>query len=81
MAVQSTATTSTVGLGRPKYPIGIPEKFSADGVVQRFPGNTTICHVPGDSTLLPGLRSVYAALSSHPILSKRIHLCPNRHGT
>jgi hypothetical protein len=60
----------------PLYPIGIPTKFSPEGVVQRSPGNTTLCRVPADSPLLPGLRAVHAALSSHPILSKRIRLLP-----
>ncbi len=34
------------------------------------------CHIPAGSPLLPGLHAVHAALSSHPILSKRIHLLP-----
>lgn len=77
MAVSSTTTTTTtITPNRPLYPAGIPAKFSPEGVVQRFPGNTTLCHVPANSPLLPGLRAVYAALSSHPVLSKHIHLLP-----
>ncbi|KAL5089871.1 hypothetical protein Trisim1_004987 [Trichoderma cf. simile WF8] len=72
----STVTTTVVTPQRPLYPIGIPEKFSADGVVQRFPGNTTVCHVPADSPLQPGMNALHASLSSHPVLSKLVHLLP-----
>lgn len=75
MTLQST-TTVVLTSQRPLYPIGIPAKFSPDGVVQRYRGNTTICHVPADSALLPGMRALHSTLSSHPVLSKRIHLLP-----
>ncbi|CAM1503480.1 Fc.00g010710.m01.CDS01 [Cosmosporella sp. VM-42] len=71
-----TATKADVAAGRPPYPMGIPIKFSPDGVVQRYPGNTTICHIPADATLLTGLRIVYAALGSHSTLSRFIRLLP-----
>lgn len=61
---------------RPLYPIGVPTKFSKDGIVQRYPGNTTLCHLSPDSILQPGLRSTYAALSNHPTLSKLVRLLP-----
>ncbi|KAL7921667.1 RNA ligase/cyclic nucleotide phosphodiesterase [Trichoderma austrokoningii] len=61
---------------RPLYPRGIPSKFSPDGTLQRFPGNTLICHLPATSPLQPGLNAVYKSLSSHPVLSKLIHLLP-----
>ncbi|RFU75845.1 rna ligase cyclic nucleotide phosphodiesterase [Trichoderma arundinaceum] len=76
MTTTSTVTTTAVAPKRPLYPIGIPAKFSSDGVVQRFPGNTTLCHVPADSPIQPGLNAVHASLSSHPVLSKLIHLLP-----
>lgn len=76
MTTTSTVATTTVTAKRPLYPIGIPAKFSPDGVVQPFPGNTTVCHVPADSPLQPGLNAVHASLSSHPVLSKLIHLLP-----
>lgn len=72
MATKNTKSTKQ----RPPYPRGIPSKFSSDGVLQRFPGNTIICHLPAESLLQPGLNSVYASLSSHPVLSKLIHLLP-----
>ena len=75
-ATTSTTTTVTTTSGRPKYPIGVPTKFSADGVVQRYPGNTTLCHIPPDSRLLSGLQAVYDTIRSHPTLSSRIHLLP-----
>ncbi|KAH8819017.1 RNA ligase/cyclic nucleotide phosphodiesterase [Xylogone sp. PMI_703] len=74
--ITTTTATSSLALERPPYPIGIPAKFSPDGVVQRYAGNTTICHVPLDSPIQPGLYVVHSALKSHPILSKRIHLLP-----
>ena len=61
---------------RPEYPIGVPCKFSPDGVAQRYPGNTTVCHIPLNSLLQTGLRNVYNALGSHPTLGKVIRLVP-----
>lgn len=78
----ATATTTTVPtsitttIERPEYPIGVPYKFSLEGVVQRYPGNTTLCNVPPNSSLLPGLWALHDALKSHPTLSKMIHLLP-----
>lgn len=71
-----TPTETTATTARPQYPIGIPAKFSPDGVVQRYPGNTTVCHVPADSPLQPGMNALHASLSAHPILSKLVHLLP-----
>lgn len=79
-----TATTGTITtLGettatheRPPYPEGVPVKWSPDGVVQRYPGNTTICHIPLDSPLISGLRAIYNALGSHPTLSRFFRLVP-----
>ncbi|KIN03387.1 hypothetical protein OIDMADRAFT_51352 [Oidiodendron maius Zn] len=77
MSVSSTTTASAAIIPqRPRYPIGIPAKFSPEGAVQRYPGNTTICHLPVDSPLLPGLRAIHASVSSHPVLAKRVHLLP-----
>jgi hypothetical protein len=72
----ATTTEPAVAPERPPYPVGVPVKFSPDGVVQRFPGNTTLCHVPSDSPLIPGLHIVYDALDSHPTLSRLIRLVP-----
>ncbi|KAB5578662.1 RNA ligase/cyclic nucleotide phosphodiesterase [Coniochaeta sp. 2T2.1] len=72
----SVSAETSVDHKRPKYPIGVPAKFSADGVVQRFPGNTTVCHIAPDSVLQAGLYKVHATLGAHPILSRRIHLLP-----
>lgn len=68
--------STTVITKRPTYPRGVPSKFSPEGEVQRYPGNTTVCHVPPDSPLLPGLQAIYTALSTHQTLSKRMHLLP-----
>ncbi|KAH6607798.1 rna ligase cyclic nucleotide phosphodiesterase [Trichoderma cornu-damae] len=76
MSATSTETQTAITPKRPRYPIGIPAKFSPDGVVQRFPGNTTLCHVPADSPLQAGLNAVHASLSSHAVLSGLIHLLP-----
>lgn len=50
MTVLSTNTTAP---RRPLYPIYIPAKFSPEGAIQQFPGNTTFCHVPVEPPLLP----------------------------
>lgn len=78
MAILSPPNTEPLAAPekRPLYPLGIPAKFNADGVVQRYPGNTTVCHLPASCPLLPGLRNLYTALSSHPTLSKIIYLLP-----
>lgn len=76
MATTSTTSTVTTTSERPEYPIGVPYKFSPEGVVQRYPGNTTLCHVPPDSPVLPGLWVLHDALKSHPTLSSKIHLLP-----
>ena len=79
LTMASTTTISepsTLPSSRPEYPIGIPTKFTPEGQVNRYPGNTTICHLPPTSPLLPHLRALHAILSSHPTLSKRIHLLP-----
>ncbi|EME82913.1 uncharacterized protein MYCFIDRAFT_211195 [Pseudocercospora fijiensis CIRAD86] len=57
-------------------PSGVPQRFSADGVVQYCPGNTTLCHIPLDSPLIPVLKKIYEAIKSHPVLSVPIHLLP-----
>ncbi|KAF4472116.1 RNA ligase cyclic nucleotide phosphodiesterase [Fusarium albosuccineum] len=61
---------------RPPYPIGVPFKFTPDGTVQRYPGNTTVCHIPISSPLIPGLHKVYTTLASHPTLAKVFRLLP-----
>lgn len=72
----TTVTATAVAASRPIYPLGIPEKFSVDGDVRYYPGNTTLCHLPSDSPLLPGLRALYDAYSTHPILSRKMKLLP-----
>ncbi|KAF2016908.1 hypothetical protein BU24DRAFT_448702 [Aaosphaeria arxii CBS 175.79] len=69
-------TTTVTTTERPQYPIGVPDKFSPEGVVQYYPGNTTLCHVPPKSPLIPRLQKLYNALQSHPMISKRIQLLP-----
>ena len=71
-----TTTTTTITPQRPLYPIGVPAKFSPEGVVQRYPGNTTLCHLLVDSPLPPGLRALHGALNSHLVFSNQIHLLP-----
>ncbi|KAJ6139799.1 RNA ligase/cyclic nucleotide phosphodiesterase [Penicillium samsonianum] len=70
------SSTQIAVTDRPEYPIGVPCKFSPDGVAQRYPGNTTICHISPSSSLQTGLRNVYTALSSHPTLGSVIRLVP-----
>jgi hypothetical protein len=77
--MSETTITTTINAQqpvRPEYPIGVPHKFSPDGRVQRYAGNTTLCHVPTDSPLLCILQAFHNRLGSHPMLSKLIHLLP-----
>ncbi|KAM0284029.1 hypothetical protein ACHAQH_002224 [Verticillium albo-atrum] len=76
MAIPSTLKTSQSAPKRSPYPVGVPFKFSPDGVGQRYPGNTTVCHIPSSSPLIPGLHQVYSTIGSHPSLSKAIRLLP-----
>lgn len=39
-------------------PSGVPSKFTVDGAVRPFPGNTIICHLPQDSELHTRLRQL-----------------------
>jgi len=57
-------STSLLDVERPsrQYPRGVGTKFTADGAVMPFPGNTIICHLPGDSPLKPGLLDLYKTL-------------------
>lgn len=68
--------TATITSVRPLYPGGVPIKFSPDGVVQQYPGNTTLCHVPLDSPIQPGLQALSAALKDHPRFLGRLTLLP-----
>ncbi|CAO2649978.1 Nn.00g012700.m01.CDS01 [Neocucurbitaria sp. VM-36] len=77
MAVNATSTSAQTHTSkRLRYPEGVPYKFSSDGVVQQCPGNTTLCHVPLDSPILPGLQSLYTALKNHLRFLGRISLLP-----
>ncbi|RSL94351.1 hypothetical protein CDV31_014339 [Fusarium ambrosium] len=77
MTVPSTFNTEQSSTPeRPPYPTGVPFKFAPDGTVQHYPGNTTVCHIPPSSPLIPGLRKIYDSLSSHPTFSKVLRLLP-----
>lgn len=57
-------------------PLGVPIKFHIDGTVQRYAGNTCICHLPADSCLQPAMWNIYDAYKSHSTLFKYIKLMP-----
>ncbi|KAM5350807.1 hypothetical protein ACJ41O_007312 [Fusarium nematophilum] len=77
MTILSTLSTEpSPAPERPPYPGGVPFKFTPDGTVQRYPGNTTVCHIPLSSPLIPGLHKVYTTLASHPTLAKVFRLLP-----
>lgn len=61
---------------RPLYPGGVPTKFSPQGAPSLYKGNTTICHIPPTSLVLPKLHRIYDALRSHPTLSSLMYLVP-----
>ncbi|KAJ9160928.1 DUF1868-domain-containing protein [Coniochaeta hoffmannii] len=50
----------------PRYPAGIPGKFDKDGNVQRFPGNTIVCHLSQSSDLYASLLGLYQKLRASP---------------
>ncbi|KAJ6466351.1 RNA ligase/cyclic nucleotide phosphodiesterase [Mycena sanguinolenta] len=53
--------TSKTAVEPRKYPSGIPNKFDPEGNVQRYPGNTFICHL--DPSSEPELYSSLLALN------------------
>ncbi|KAH6692363.1 RNA ligase/cyclic nucleotide phosphodiesterase [Plectosphaerella plurivora] len=69
-------TEPPVPADRPTYPLGIPFKFNPEGDAQYYPGNTTVCHIPASSPLIPGLQAVYDAIAAHPKFSKTVRLLP-----
>ncbi|ORX92000.1 RNA ligase/cyclic nucleotide phosphodiesterase [Clohesyomyces aquaticus] len=48
---------------KPKYPLGVPSKFSRQGKTQPFPGNTLICHLFPETPLYKALLSLHAILA------------------
>ncbi|KAH9228215.1 hypothetical protein K456DRAFT_1753678 [Colletotrichum gloeosporioides 23] len=50
---------------RPRYPAGVPGKFSSDGTLQHWAGNTIICHIPPSSPVYHSIESVIEELSLH----------------
>lgn len=50
-----------------QYPAGIPGKFDKDGNVQRFPGNTLVCHLSQSSKLYASLLALYEKLRTSPL--------------
>ncbi|KAJ5898763.1 RNA ligase/cyclic nucleotide phosphodiesterase [Penicillium taxi] len=71
-----SATNTLNPTERPAYPDGVALKFSLEGDIRRYPGNTTVCHLPTDCSLQPGLRTLYENLKSHTSIGKGIRLVP-----
>ncbi|KAJ7924449.1 RNA ligase/cyclic nucleotide phosphodiesterase [Mycena leptocephala] len=69
-------TTSLVllklGFEDPKYPPGVPSRFSPDGKVQHYPGNTIISHLSSSSE--PELHKSMVALHDKLKSSRLSHL-------
>jgi len=61
-----TTPSFQVRRSSPAYPGGVPSKFSPDGQVQPFPGNTIVCHLPPSSALHTSLQELYAGLEASP---------------
>ncbi|KAF8208703.1 hypothetical protein K438DRAFT_283804 [Mycena galopus ATCC 62051] len=55
---------SEISIEEPKYPPGVPKKFTPDGKVQPCPGNTVIAHLPQSSDLHKSLRALHDKLKS-----------------
>ncbi|KAF3808751.1 hypothetical protein GCG54_00010941 [Colletotrichum gloeosporioides] len=49
---------------RPRYPAGVPGKFSSDGTLQHWAGDTIICHIPPSSPVYHSIEAVIEELSS-----------------
>jgi hypothetical protein len=49
-----------------KPPSGVPDKFSPDGKVQHFPGNTILCHLSKTSPVYESLLVLYDKLKASP---------------
>ncbi|KAK0734459.1 RNA ligase/cyclic nucleotide phosphodiesterase [Lasiosphaeria miniovina] len=52
---------------RPHHPVGVPRKFDPDGNVQRFPGNTILCHLSPSSELYGSMQQLYDKLAASPL--------------
>jgi hypothetical protein len=52
---------------KPEYPRGVPSKFTPDGAVQPFPGNTIVCHLSPSAPLFAAMQRLYAALAASPL--------------
>lgn len=48
-----------------KYPKGVPKKFSPEGTVQAFPGNTIVSHLSPDSPLYASMLVLHEKLRVH----------------
>lgn len=57
------AIQSVQGLQFPRW---IGQKFTPEGSILPFPGNTVICHVARDSTLFHALSKMYDSLKKQP---------------
>ncbi|KAJ4327736.1 hypothetical protein N0V84_001845 [Fusarium piperis] len=76
MTIHSAPTSEAYPSERPPYPIGVPSKFNLEGDAQIYRGNTTVCHIPPSSPIIPGLHAVFKTFESHPTLAKYVRLLP-----
>jgi len=76
-----TVLPTTITPQRPLYPIGIPAKFSPEGFVQRFPGNTTLCHVPLIRLFCPAWEPFTLLSALIQFFRSESISCPQHHGT
>ncbi len=59
----------------PRYTTAVGQKFHPDGRARTFPGNTVICHVPGDTPQFDLLRQLRDWAAAQPWGSK-FHFLP-----
>jgi hypothetical protein len=57
------------GADKNKYPSGVGRKFSVEGGVLRFPGNTIIAHLSPNDQLWGSLMELYHKLEKNPLSS------------
>lgn len=62
---------------RPTYPVGVPSKFSPDGDVQHFPGNTVLARLNPSSELYASMLKLSARLSESHLSSLLAILPPS----
>jgi hypothetical protein len=68
-ATNGSAVTAQNSATEQEYPRWIFQKFTPDGQILPFPGNTIICHISPTSTFYQSLLELHAELQNQPFSS------------